>query len=226
MVCWEQKNVKMYQTFFIIISSILLIGCKDKSNMQGKLPYYNGPDFTPIFLKESSEVDRLITHSISNFSFLNQDSIFITQKEIENKIHIANFIFTSCGAICPIMTRNMKIVSDSLGKDNEIVLLSFSVTPWIDQPHILNQYKEKYNIKNLNWHFLTGDKTSIYTLARKSYFAEEDIGFSKSSSEFLHTEHFILVDKKKRIRGIYNGTLTLEMHHLISDIITLKKEMD
>jgi len=80
----------MYQTFFIIISSILLIGCKDKSNMQGKLPYYNGPDFTPIFLKESSEVDRLITHSISNFSFLNQDSIFITQKEIENKIHIAH----------------------------------------------------------------------------------------------------------------------------------------
>ena len=142
----------------------------------------------------------------------------------ENKIHIANFIFTSCGGICPNMTRNMKIVNDSLSNDKNLVFLSFSVTPWIDKPFILKNYKELNNIKNNNWEFLTGPKNEIYKLARQSYFAEEDIGFSKDSSEFLHTEHFLLVDKTKRIRGIYNGTLTLEMQQLIEDIKALEKE--
>ncbi|HSH66813.1 MAG TPA: SCO family protein, partial [Bacteroidia bacterium] len=143
---------------------------------------------------------------------------------IEGKIHVANFIFTSCGSICPIMTRNMKIISDSMRNDPEIILLSYSVTPWIDKPYVLKQFKAENGIENPNWHFLTGSKSDIYTLARKSYFAEEDLGFTKDSSEFLHTEHFILVDKNKRIRGIYNGTLSLEMYQLMEDIEELKKE--
>ena len=155
---------------------------------------------------------------------MNQDSLFISQKVIEGKIHVANFIFTSCGSICPVMTHNLKIVSDSLKNDSNLVFLSFSVTPWIDKPFILNKYKSRNEIKNPDWHFLTGNKADIYKLARQSYFAEEDIGYSKDSTEFLHTEHFILVDKTKRIRGIYNGTLTLEMQKLIEDIKTLEKE--
>ncbi len=101
------------------------------------------------------------------------------------------------------------------------VLLSYSVTPWIDKPYILKKYKERNDINNKNWNFLTGSKEDIYKLARQSYFAEEDIGFNKDSTEFLHTEHFILVDKSKRIRGIYNGALTLEMQLLIDDFKTL-----
>jgi protein SCO1/2 len=188
------------------------------------LPYYNEPDFTPLFIKNPSEIKSKITHTIRDFSFLNQDSTVITQKIIEGKIHVANFIFTSCGMICPTMTRNMKLVSDNLHTDPDIAFLSYSVTPWIDKPSILKKYKDKNGIKNPHWQFLTGDKTNIYSLARQSYFAEEDIGFSKDSSEFLHTEHFILVDKTKRIRGIYNGTLTLEMQQLIEDIRTLENE--
>jgi protein SCO1/2 len=103
-------------------------------------------------------------------------------------------------------------------------MLSYSVTPWIDKPHVLKNYKIKNDISNPNWHFLTGDKASIYKLARQSYFAEENIGFSKDSTEFLHTEHIILVDQSKRIRGVYNGTLGLEMHHLIEDIKSLQVE--
>ena len=180
--------------------------------------------FTPIFLKDKAEVKSSINHTIANFSFLNQDSLLINQNVFNNKIHVANFIFTRCGSICPTMTHNLKIVSYSLQHDNDIVFLSYSVTPWIDKPYVLKKYKANNRIKNKNWHFLTGNKGVIYKLARQSYFAEEDIGFSKDSSEFLHTEHFILVDKNKRIRGIYNGTLLLEIEQLIKDIAILKKE--
>lgn len=216
------KTVKMYRIVFLLLGSCLAIHCDDEKSSIIALPYYNEPDFTPIFIENKSEVQTKISHKIGDFSFLNEDSLKVSQQNIEGKIHVANFIFTSCGSICPTMTKNMKMVSDSL--KNEVVLLSFSVTPWIDKPSVLKKFKAKNNITNPNWHFLTGNRTAVYQLARQSYFAEEDIGFSKDSTEFLHTEHFILVDKSKRIRGVYNGTLTLEMLQLIDDIKTLKAE--
>ena len=224
MVCWVLKIVRMHRIVFLLLNSFVSFSCSDTANKKIELPYYNAPDFTPVFINEKSELNTKITHKISDFSFLNQDSVRITQKFIENKIHVANFIFTSCGSICPSMTSNMKIVSDSFQNDKSVVFLSYSVTPWIDKPDVLKKYKAEYHIENKNWQFLTGAKNDIYSLARKSYFAEEDIGFSKDSSEFLHTEHFILIDKNKRIRGIYNGTLALEMYQLSDDIHTLKQE--
>ena len=224
MVYWGLKIVKMYRIVFLLLSSVLMVSCSNKKTETIDLPYYNEPDFTPIFITDKSEVESKIKHIIADFSFLNQDSILISQKAIEGKIHIANFIFTSCGSICPKMTTNLKIVNDSLKNHSDIVLLSYSVTPWIDTPPVLKNYKAKNEITNPNWHFLTGSKKDIYSLARKSYFAEEDFGFSKDSTEFLHTEHFILVDKTKRIRGIYNGTLELEMQQMLDDIKTLEKE--
>ena len=219
---WALKIVKMYRIVFLLLSSWLVASCADEKEGAIALPYYNEADFTPIFIENKAEIKTKINHTIGNFSLRNQDSVVVSQKNIEGKIHVANFIFTICGSICPNMTKNMKMVSDSL--KNEVVLLSYTVTPWIDKPSVLKKFKEKYRIKNPNWHFLTGSKSSIYQLARQSYFAEEDIGFSKDSTEFLHTEHFILVDKSKRIRGIYNGTLVLEMQQLIEDIKTLKLE--
>lgn len=214
----------MYRIAFLSISSTLFLSCSEKAAQQIALPYYNEPDFTPLFGINEDNIEAKITHTIGDFSFLNQDSVVVNQGVIEDKIHVANFIFTSCGSICPTMTTNMKTVSDSLKNDKNLVYLSYSVTPWIDTPIVLKKFKLKYKITNPNWHFLTGSKGEIYTLARQSYFAEEDIGFSKDSTEFLHTEHFILVDKTKRIRGIYNGTLSLEMQQLIEDIRTLKSE--
>ena len=224
MVYWELKIVKMYRIVFSILISLFLLSCAEKQVKDIELPYYNEPDFTPLFIKDKQTVKDSIAHTISDFSFLNQDSVLINQNVFKNKIHIANFIFTSCGSICPTMTQNLKIVNDSLQYDKDIVFLSYSVTPWIDKPSILKKFKTNYGIKNKNWHFLTGEKGAIYNLARQSYFAEEEIGFSKDSSAFLHTEHLILVDKNKRIRGIYNGTLQLEMKQLLDDIITLKQE--
>ena len=214
----------MYRIVFLLLNSILFFSCANNKKKEISLPYYNEPTFTPIFLSSKDEVKSRINHTISDFSFLNQDSVIINQNVIDGKIHIANFIFTSCGSICPIMTKNLKFVNDSLNDNKNIIYLSYSVTPWLDKPSVLQKFKKNYEISNKNWHFLTGDKGDIYKLARKSYFAEEDIGFSKDSTEFLHTEHFVLVDKNKHIRGIYNGTLKLEMEQLISDINNLEQE--
>ena len=214
----------MYRIVFLLLSSWFVMACAEQDSSTMQLPYYNEPDFTPVFIKNKAEVASKIVHTIGDFSFLNQDSTLISQQDIEGKIHVANFIFTSCGSICPTMTRNLKMVSDSLKDEKDICFLSYSVTPWIDRPYILKNFKAKNAIENPNWHFLTGSKSAIYQLARQSYFAEEDLGFSKDSTEFLHTEHFILVDKNKRIRGIYNGTLTLEMQQLLADIRMLEEE--
>lgn len=187
-----------------------------------QLPYYNSPDFTPLFLPSQQEAVRQVPHTIAPFSFLNQDGEWITGQSVEGKIHVANFIFTSCGAICPVLTEHMKKVERAFQKDTSVVILSYSVTPWIDTPGRLKKYKQENGITKRNWHFLTGGKAAIYTLARRSYFAEENLGFTRDSTEFLHTEHIVLVDRSKRIRGIYNGTLQLEVEQLIKDIDCLK----
>ncbi len=224
MVSWVQKTAPMYRIAFLWLSSSLLLACSQNQSAGIPLPYYNEPTFSPIFLTDQSEVSDHIDHTIGAFEVLNQDSLIITEQIFKDKIHVANFIFTSCGSICPSMTANMKTVSDYFKKDNSIYFLSFSVTPWIDSPQVLRKYRETNEIHSKNWQFLTGQKAEIYDLARKSYFAEEDIGFSKDSTDFLHTEHFILVDQTQRIRGIYNGSLALEMKELIADIETLKTE--
>lgn len=217
----------MYQKIFLRISIFIgmaqIFACQPKTE-KVSLPYYNTPDFTPLFLSNQQDVTSKINHKIGNFSFLDQNGENITQKNIENRIHIANFIFTSCGSICPVMTKHMKLVDSAFNNDIDLVILSYSVTPWIDDVERLKKYTLRNNIKNNNWHFLTGSKAKIYDLARKSYFAEEDLGFTKDSTDFLHTEHVLLIDKNKRIRGIYNGTLKLESEQLIKDIKSLKEE--
>lgn len=213
------------------IACLLAISCLGTSCQQSKtsekseiLPYYNTPDFTPIFISDNHEVNTKITHQIADFSFTDQFNKNITQKDIEGKIHVANFFFTTCPSICPKMTNNIKKVETEFMNDSHVLILSYSVTPWQDSVPVLKEYAEGKNIQSKNWHLLTGKQGEIYQLARQSYFAEEDLGYTKDSTEFLHTEHFILVDKTKRIRGIYNGTLELEIKQLIADIKTLKKE--
>lgn len=205
----------------ILLFVLVFAAC---SSEKERLPYYNTPDFTPVFIQNPNHITDSITHRIGSFSFTDQDGQIISDKTIDGKIHVANFIFTSCGNICPIITQNLKKAGIYFKNDSNVVLLSFSVTPWIDDVATLKAYKQRSGIANKNWHFLTGSRAEIYNLARKSYFAEEDLGFTKDSTQFLHTEHILLIDKTKRIRGIYNGTLKLEIDQLIKDIRALKKE--
>ena len=204
--------MKFYKVLFIFY---LFSSC----NIEGEqLPFYISPDFTPTF-----EEPKTGSHKIKNFVFTNQDSLPFGSDNLNGKIHVANFMFTSCTNICPIMTTNMTEVEKVFANNQNIHLVSFTVTPWIDNPGLLKRYKKEFTMNSSNWNFLTGNKSDIYRLARKSYFAEEEIGFTKDSTDFLHTEHFLLVDKTMRIRGIYNGTLRLEMEQLIKDIHFLNK---
>ena len=216
---WPIACLKNSLWLFLLVCA----GCR-QSNSMNDLPYYNTPDFTPVFIDRKSHVAEKIPHTISNFSFKDQHGETVSQKDIEGKIHVADFFFTSCGIICPKMTKHLKMVEKAFPNESDLILLSYSVTPWIDNVARLKKYSLANGIQSKNWHLLTGRKSEIYELARQSYFAEEELGYSKDSTEFLHTEHFLLVDKQKRIRGIYNGTLELEMQQLIADIKTLQQE--
>jgi len=213
----------LYRTkLSIVIWFGLLIGltaCEQSSTSgSSELPYFNSPDFTPIWLSDADSVKQKITHRIADFSFRDQTGQTITQTSLADKIYVANFFFTACPSICPKMTNLLKAVQDTFQNEPRAALVSFSVTPWIDSIPRLQRYAASKGIMAGKWHLLTGARGAIYTLARQSYFAEEAIGFTKDSTEFLHTEHLILVDQNRRIRGVYNGTLPLDVDNLIADM--------
>lgn len=206
----------MYIKYLCII--IFLTCCNNLSVT--KLPYFISPDFTPNWINNYSKNDSL--HKIEYFSFINQNNKIIDNSYIKNKIVVSNFFFTTCPSICSNMTSNLKILQEKFNHAEEVIILSHSVTPWIDSVRKLKSYEKLYDINSKTWHLLTGDKNKIYNLARKSYFAEEELGLNKSSNEFLHTEMVFLIDKNSHIRGVYNGTIKLEIKRLLEDIAILK----
>jgi len=160
-------------------------------------------------------------HTISNFSLINQNGEVITQENYKNKIYVADFFFTTCQTICPIMTKNMYDVQKRTLSDNEIMLLSHTVTPEIDTVAQLKRYAVEKGVNDSKWNLVTGDKKQIYELARKSYLAVKDNG-NGGPFDMIHTENFILVDKAKQIRGFYDGTNPEEIDRLMEDIKILE----
>lgn len=218
-----QKRVRNNGVLMALLAVVLMVAsCKKNKET---LPYYNSPDFSPIWANEV-EIDTDTLHTIAPFSFSNQNGETITNKTFEGKVYAANFFFTTCGSICPKMTNNLQVVADSFPNNEHVRLVSYTVTPHIDNVEKLKQYEQLKGINGKQWFLLTGNAGKIYKLARQSYFAEEEPGYNKDSTEFLHTEHCILVDKKGHIRGVYNATLKLEMKRLVEDIAVLLKEED
>ena len=185
-----------------------------------RLPVYQ-PASVNNELVDSTIVHKINYHKISDFSLTNQNGQIVTQKKYDNKIYIADFFFTTCQSICPIMTKNMKDLQDKLIEDSEILLLSHTVFPEIDSVEILKKYAIDNSVIDSKWDLVTGDKKEIYDLARKSYLAAKDNKFSEY--DLIHTENFVLIDKKKQIRGFYDGTDKEEINRLINDIKILKK---
>ncbi len=200
---------------------ILLFSCQQTTKTEA-LPYFHTPDFTPIWTTEKSQLDTL--HSLAKFEFTNQNGQKITQESFRGKIHVANFFFTICPSLCPRLMSNMQEVQKAFKNDKNVLIASYSVTPEIDSVAALRRYATGHGIIDNKWHLLTGNKKQIYETARKSYFADENLGVQKGENDFLHTENFILIDKNLHIRGIYNGTLPLDIQQLIADIKSL--EMD
>ena len=172
-------------------------------------------------LVDTTIVHKINYHKISDFSLTNQNGEVVTQKKYENKIYVADFFFTTCQSICPVMTKNMKDIQNKLIIDSEVLLLSHTVFPEIDSVEVLKKYAVDNGVIDSKWDLVTGDKKEIYDLARKSYLAAKDNSFSKY--DMIHTENFVLIDKKKQIRGFYDGTDKEEINRLLVDIEILKK---
>ena len=162
-------------------------------------------------------------HTIADFSLINQNGKTVTQDTYNDKIYIADFFFTTCQTICPIMTDHMVILQNKLKHDPDVMLLSHTVTPKIDSVAQLKNYALNKGVLDTKWNLVTGDKKEIYELARKSYLAVKSYG-DGGDYDMIHTENFILVDQKKRIRGYYDGTRKEDIELLLSDIDILKKE--
>jgi len=161
-------------------------------------------------------------HTIADFSLTNQNGKEITQSDYNDKIYVADFFFTTCQTICPIMTDHMVKIQDELKNDKTVLLLSHTVTPEIDSVPQLKKYAIEKGVDDKKWNLVTGDKRQIYELARKSYLAAKDNPYEED--DLIHTENFVLVDRKKRIRGFYDGTNPEAIEKLLEDIKILKQE--
>lgn len=203
---------------YIYLLILVFISCND--DLKKQLPIYNPSDFNPKYVDKSVR-DITQNHTVKDFNLINQNGNVITSKDYENKIYVVDFFFTRCPSICPIMTDNMKLVQDEYIDDNNVMLLSLSVTPDIDNIEVLKNYAIEKGVNDLKWNITTGSKKHIYELARKSYFAVVDQG-DGGLQDFIHTPNFVLVDTKKQIRGIYDGTEDKEISRLIKDINILK----
>ena len=172
-------------------------------------------------LVDSSVIHVSKYHKISDFELTNQNGQKITQEFYSNKIYVADFFFTTCQDICPIMTKNMYKLQEELKNDNDILFLSHTVIPDVDTVQQLKKYSIENKVNDSKWNLVTGDKKHIYDLARKSYLAVEDTEYGEF--DMIHTENFMLIDKERQIRGFYDGTNDLEIEKLLKDIEILKQ---
>lgn len=216
----------MKNNIILFLFMISLIACNDAAQNESRvetLPFYEEATFIPHWI--SPDDDTLDTfHRISPFKLTNQEGEIITEKTFAGKIYVVDFFFTICPGICPKMTTNMMELQDAFLTDDDVLLLSHSVTPERDSVPVLKRYAESKGILSHKWHLATGTQQEIYALGRNDYFVEENLGLNKEVDEFLHTENFVLIDKNRHIRGIYNGLKKTSIDQLIADIRTLKQE--
>jgi len=217
-----KKNLKRYSPLIIImtlLSIIVLTSFYYILKPKVTLPIFS-PNMVSSELVEESIYHVKKYHKISNFSLTNQNGETVTEENYNNKIYVADFFFTTCPSICPIMTENMFYIQEkTINKD--ILLVSYSVTPEIDSVAQLKKYAIEKGVDDSRWNLLTGEKKDIYELARKSYLVAKNNG-DGGKYDMIHTENFVLIDKEKRIRGFYDGTNKEEMDKLLNDIQILE----
>ena len=218
-VVYRKDIIKMIFVYCLIMS--IAMACHNEHEV---LPFYNSPDFTAEWIKPNDTNYHSI-HCIDTFALQNQSGHTITKDSLEGNIYVANFFFTSCKSICPRMTHNLEDLQDEFKNIQKVKLVSFSVMPGKDSVATLKKYGVDHHIDPYKWYLLTGNKERIYTLGRQSYFSEKRPGMQKDSSDFLHTESMLLIDKAGRIRGIYNATEKQDITRVKTDINLLLKEM-
>lgn len=215
------KIIFSAKNLFIVLSATFLISCSGTSNETGAsvekiipLPYFGQHDF---------DGTDTIYHTVPSYALLAQDSSEFTNDRVAGKIHVVNFFFTSCPSICPAMIEQMKRLQGMTTDIEEIQFLSHTVDPKRDTLAKLRAYIAERNLDTHNWFFLYGEKEYVYELGMEGYIlnAMED---EKAEGGFLHSEHFVLVDREGHIRGMYVGTETDQVDQLEKDIRKLLKE--
>ena len=208
---------RLFLSIFILIAFVILYLFYNALTPKKNLPIFQ-PNDVNYKLVDSSIQHVKRFHKIKSFEFLNQNGQIISEKDYDGFIYVADFFFTTCPSICPIMTDNMVKIQNYVKDKKKVKLLSFSVTPEIDSVPVLKEYSIKKGVDDKYWNLLTGDKSKIYSLARKSFLVVKENAES-NSHDMIHTENFVLVDREKRIRGFYDGTDD-------KDIKVLKKDID
>jgi len=211
---------KLFGLVLLALSTVIVLLFYNALQPKKTLPVYQPADFNPE-LVDSTLFHIKKYHTIADFSLTNQNGEIITHDDYKNKIYVADFFFTTCLTICPIMTKNMVDIQSKILDDDEVLLLSHSVTPDIDSVAQLKKYAKEKGVVDKKWNLVTGSKKHIYELARKSYLAVKDNG-DGGPFDMIHTENFILVDKERRIRGTYDGTDPEEIKKLLQDLKILK----
>jgi len=207
-----KKFLLGFVVFSVITLSLFYTALKPKKS----LPIYNPSDVNPEMV--DTTVQYIANkHHIADFSFTNQNGKTITQKDYEGKVYVADFFFTTCGSICPKMTTNLVDVQKAFLNNPKVKILSYTVMPDVDSVSVLKEYAKINGVIDGKWNLVTGDKKAIYTMARKSYLAVKQ-GKPEEQYDMVHTENFVLVDTKKRVRGFYDGTKKEEIQRLIEDI--------
>jgi protein SCO1/2 len=204
------KKYKFFLLTMFVFSVVFLTISYQLLQPKKMLPIMNPADVNPELVDTTVQhISKY--HTISDFSFTNQNGKTITQKDYEGKIYVADFFFTTCQSICPIMTKNMVDVQKAIRNNPKVMLLSHSVLPDQDSVPVLKKYALEKGVIDAKWNLVTGDKKAIYRIARKSYLAVKTASATEMY-DMVHTENFILVDTKKRIRGFYDGTKTQDVN--------------
>lgn len=198
------KEYRLFIGFFVVFSIITISAFYVVLKPKKTLPIYNPSDVNPEMVDSTIQYVAL-DHTIADFSFTNQNGKTITQIDYEGKIYVADFFFTTCRSICPKMTNNMTWLQNQIKNNPKVMLLSHSVTPEIDSVSVLKKYALEKGVIDSKWNLVTGNKKDIYFIARKSYLAVKT-GKPSEMYDMVHTENFVLVDSKRRVRGFYDGT--------------------
>lgn len=201
----------MRSLFLLALTLFLFSSCKQKEQ---RLPIFGERDFNGT---------DTVYHTIAPFSFVDQDSTVITNDTFKDKMYVADFFFTTCRTICPIMKTQMKRVYDATANDKDILILSHTIDPAYDDVARLHDFARMLDVKSDRWHFVTGVQDSIYKMAQTSYFvtAKEE---KAEPDGFIHNGAFLLIDKHQRIRGKYDGTREADVDRLLNDIKKLRNE--
>ena len=213
---------KFFGIFLFVLSAIIITIIYNILQPEERLPVFQ-PDMVNKELVDSTVQEVRKYHTIKDFKLFNQKGDTITQDFYKDKIYVADFFFTTCQTICPIMTDHMLEIQEKLKNEDDVLLLSHSVIPNHDRVPVLREYANEKGVNDEKWNLVTGDKKEIYDLARKSYLAAKSDG-DGGAFDMIHTENFVLVDKQKRIRGFYDGTDPEAIEELLHDIEILKQE--